>query len=174
MCKEFPDMKNADVSTVLASRWKVASDSEKQPHIDKERVSRQKYYQEREALKAIEMRQLQEERALWSVSATVSDGVVSTPASVPLSNGAIVVGGETATCSQPMFVSCKRPSQAQQSLNCAVPSKPCLPPHSPSCSSSGAEYTGSGCDSDSEESEAEEIGSFQNVLSAFLSSEGVL
>ena len=60
---QYPDMKNAGVSITLASRWKVASLSERQLHIDKERVSRELYYEEHAAWKISEQERVNQERS---------------------------------------------------------------------------------------------------------------
>jgi hypothetical protein len=61
--QEFPGMKNADVSVVLAQRWRAASDAEKKPHVDQEKQDRQKYYRDLAVFKAAEEERIREEEA---------------------------------------------------------------------------------------------------------------
>lgn len=42
--EEFPDLKNTDISGVLAQRWKEASEEEKRPHLEREMREREKYH----------------------------------------------------------------------------------------------------------------------------------
>jgi hypothetical protein len=61
--QEFPGMKNADVSVVLAQRWRAAPEAEKKPHLDQEKQDRQKYYRDLAVFKAAEEERLREEEA---------------------------------------------------------------------------------------------------------------
>jgi hypothetical protein len=61
--QEFPGMKNADVSVVLAQRWRAAPEVEKKPHLDQEKQDRQKYYRDLAVFKAAEEERLREEEA---------------------------------------------------------------------------------------------------------------
>jgi hypothetical protein len=61
--QEFPGMKNADVSVVLAQRWRAAPEAEKKPHLDQEKQDRQKYYRDLAVFKAAEEERLREDEA---------------------------------------------------------------------------------------------------------------
>lgn len=43
---QYPDMKNTDISSVLATMWRDASEEEKRPHLEKEQADRQKYHED--------------------------------------------------------------------------------------------------------------------------------
>ena len=48
---QYPNLKNTDVSSVLAQRWHEASEEEKRPHIERELRDREKYHEEMAAWK---------------------------------------------------------------------------------------------------------------------------
>jgi HMG (high mobility group) box len=51
---QYPNLKNTDVSSVLAQRWHEASEEEKRPHIERELRDREKYHEEMAAWKESE------------------------------------------------------------------------------------------------------------------------
>ena len=48
---QYPNLKNTDVSSVLAQRWHEASEEEKKPHIERELRDREKYHEDMAAWK---------------------------------------------------------------------------------------------------------------------------
>jgi hypothetical protein len=60
---EFPDMKNTDISGVLAQRWRDASEEEKRPHLEKELRDREKYHEDMTKWKGEELERMQELQA---------------------------------------------------------------------------------------------------------------
>ena len=42
----YPDLKNTDISGVLAQHWKSASEEDKKPHVDREIMEREKYHED--------------------------------------------------------------------------------------------------------------------------------
>mmetsp|Transcript_105687 Transcript_105687/g.207263 ORF Transcript_105687/g.207263 Transcript_105687/m.207263 type:complete len:335 (+) Transcript_105687:93-1097(+) len=61
--EEFPALKNSEVSVVLAKRWKSATEEEKRPHLERERLDRQQYYRDLAVWKAAEEERVKEEEA---------------------------------------------------------------------------------------------------------------
>ena len=42
----YPNLKNTDISGVLAQHWKSASEESKRPHLDRELQEREKYHED--------------------------------------------------------------------------------------------------------------------------------
>ena len=42
----YPNLKNTDISGVLAQHWKTASEESKRPHLDRELQEREKYHED--------------------------------------------------------------------------------------------------------------------------------
>ena len=42
----YPDLKNTDISGVLAQKWHNASEEEKRPHLERELREREKYHED--------------------------------------------------------------------------------------------------------------------------------
>lgn len=58
---QYPNLKNTDVSSVLAQKWHEASEEEKRPHIERELRDREKYHEDMAAWKEGEVLRLAEE-----------------------------------------------------------------------------------------------------------------
>ena len=58
---QYPNLKNTDVSSVLAQRWHEASEEEKRPHIERELRDREKYHEDMAAWKEGETVRIAEE-----------------------------------------------------------------------------------------------------------------
>jgi hypothetical protein len=43
---QYPELKNTDISGVLANLWRTCLDEVKKPHIDRERIEREKYHED--------------------------------------------------------------------------------------------------------------------------------
>ena len=60
---QYPNLKNTDVSSVLAQRWHEASEEEKRPHIERELRDREKYHEDMAAWKEGETVRMAEEES---------------------------------------------------------------------------------------------------------------
>ena len=58
---QYPNLKNTDVSSVLAQKWHETSEEEKRPHIERELRDREKYHEDMAAWKEGEVLRLAEE-----------------------------------------------------------------------------------------------------------------
>lgn len=54
MRERYPQLKNTDISSLLAQQWHAASDDDKRPHVEKEIQQREKYYEDMAKWKAEE------------------------------------------------------------------------------------------------------------------------
>lgn len=60
--KEFPDLKNTDLSGILAERWRSACEEERRPHLERELREREKYHIEMARWKESEQQRNQEQQ----------------------------------------------------------------------------------------------------------------
>jgi hypothetical protein len=65
--REFPHLKNTDVSSLLAERWRAAPDEAKRPHLEREMREREKYHEEMAVWRVQEEKKAEEARRLQYV-----------------------------------------------------------------------------------------------------------
>lgn len=58
----YPDLKNTDISGILAQKWHSASEEEKKPHLEKELREREKYHEDMAHWKEEDAKRQQEEK----------------------------------------------------------------------------------------------------------------
>ena len=79
---QYPNLKNTDVSSVLAQKWHEASDEAKRPHIERELKDREKYHKDMARWKAEESERVAANKAQTAADLIVSEDAAKFQASL--------------------------------------------------------------------------------------------
>lgn len=80
---QYPNMKNTDVSSVLADKWHEATEEEKRPHIERELKDREKYHEDMARWKEDEHDRLEASKAQRVADQAAMDDAARLQSSLP-------------------------------------------------------------------------------------------
>jgi HMG (high mobility group) box len=83
---QYPNMKNTDVSSVLADKWHEATEEEKRPHIERELKDREKYHEDMARWKEDEHDRLEASKAQRAADQAAMDDAARLQSSLTNSN----------------------------------------------------------------------------------------
>ena len=85
---QYPNLKNTDVSSVLAQKWHEATDEAKRPHIERELKDREKYHEEMARWKAEECERVEAKKAEMESELASTEDVAKFQASLQYASSA--------------------------------------------------------------------------------------